>query len=49
MGTAIRQNDIDFTKVGFRYMIDFDKQESTLSGTVPVELRPPHILRVGSK
>ena len=32
-----KRDEVDLTKVGYRYTIDFDKQESALSGTVCME------------
>ena len=39
-------DDIDFTKVGSRYEIDFDKWKYALSGTVSLEPRTVLLMKV---
>ena len=44
-GIRVKQDGVDFTKMGPRCKIDFDMREFALSGTISFELRPSRLLR----
>ena len=48
MKSLVKRDKTGFTEVGSRYKLYFNRQESALSGTVSLEPRPSHLLRVES-